>query len=136
MSSLLPVASTINGLLRTRLVAALSISNNQQRGYPAKGTKPLPQNLWDKRHLAELLKDGYTHEPLIVRRLGGRDPDTGRKINQHIGGGVKFDYFVIDFHRRGPNEPDKTYDEKVIEMLLYLYICCFLGFGSSSRCKS
>lgn len=109
--SLLPATFTINGLLRTRLAGALAIS--QQRSYPARGTKPLPRYLWDERHLEELLKDGYTHEPLVVRRLGGRHPDTGRKINQHIGGGVKFDYFVIDFHRRGPTDPDKTYDEKV-----------------------
>ena len=83
------------------------------RCYPARGTKPLPRYLWDERHLAELLKDGYTHEPLRVRRLGGRHPETGRKINQHIGGGVKFDYFVIDYNRRGPNEPNKSYDERV-----------------------
>lgn len=38
---------------------------------------------------------------------------TGRKVNQHIGGGTKFDYFMIDFHRRGPKEPDATYDERV-----------------------
>ncbi|VDK82228.1 unnamed protein product [Onchocerca ochengi] len=40
----------------------------------------------------------------------------GRKVNQHIGGGYKFDYFMIDFHRRGPKEPDATYDERVIEV--------------------
>ncbi|KAI6228288.1 Ribosomal Proteins L2, RNA binding domain protein [Aphelenchoides besseyi] len=87
-----------------------------QRGFPARGTKPRPRNLWDPYHLEELLKDGYTHEPLRVRRLGGRDPDTGRKVNQHIGGGTKFDYFVVDFHRRGPDEPGKTYDERVLEV--------------------
>jgi hypothetical protein len=80
---------------------------------PKKRKPHLPRYLWDQRHLDELLKDGYTHEPLVVRRLGGRHPDTGRKVNQHIGGGYKFDYFVIDFHRRGPTEPDKTYDERV-----------------------
>lgn len=48
-----------------------------------------------------------------------RNPDlssvllSGRKVNQHIGGGVKFDYFIIDYHRRGPTEPGKTYDERV-----------------------
>ena len=50
-------------------------------------------------------------------RLGGRNPDTGRKVNQHIGGGVKFDYFMIDFHRRGPEEAGQTYDERVLEVL-------------------
>lgn len=49
-------------------------------------------------------------------RLGGRDPISGRKINQHIGGGTKFDYFMIDFHRRGPAAPGETYDERVLEV--------------------
>lgn len=63
------------------------------RGLPARGTKPLKQFLWDERHLEKLTNGKYTHRPLRVNRLGGRHPDTGRKINQHIGGGVKFDYF-------------------------------------------
>ena len=83
------------------------------RFYPARGTKPKPRNLWDKRHLEEITNNEYTHIPLRVNRLGGRDPDTGRKVNQHIGGGVKFDYFMVDFHRRGPTVPDETYDERV-----------------------
>ncbi|KAK6044049.1 Ribosomal Proteins L2, RNA binding domain protein [Cooperia oncophora] len=48
--------------------------------------------------------------------LCGRHPETGRKINQHIGGGVKFDYYMIDYHSRGPTEPGKTYDERVLEV--------------------
>lgn len=83
------------------------------RFYPARGTKPKPRLLWDERHIEELTNGEYTHQPLQVRRLGGRDPDTGRKVNQHIGGGVKFDYFMVDFHRRGPNLPNETYNERV-----------------------
>uniref|UniRef100_A0A914PJH4 Ribosomal protein L2 C-terminal domain-containing protein n=1 Tax=Panagrolaimus davidi TaxID=227884 RepID=A0A914PJH4_9BILA len=86
------------------------------RNYPARGTKPKPRHLWDTKHLNELTNGEYTHLPLRVNRLGGRDPETGRKVNQHIGGGVKFDYFMIDFHRRGPNSPDETYDERVLEI--------------------
>uniref|UniRef100_A0A8R1XWA0 Ribosomal_L2_C domain-containing protein n=1 Tax=Onchocerca volvulus TaxID=6282 RepID=A0A8R1XWA0_ONCVO len=87
-----------------------------KRFMPARGSKPLPRYLWDMEDLMEKTKGKYTHEPLILRRLGGRDPETGRKVNQHIGGGYKFDYFMIDFHRRGPKEPDATYDERVIEV--------------------
>ncbi|KAI1715522.1 ribosomal proteins l2, RNA binding domain-containing protein [Ditylenchus destructor] len=76
----------------------------------------LPRYLWDERHLQELTGGEYTIKPLRVRRLGGRNPETGRKVNQHIGGGVNFDYFMIDFHRRGPSEEGKTYDERVIEV--------------------
>ncbi|EFO20323.1 hypothetical protein LOAG_08167 [Loa loa] len=87
-----------------------------KRFMPARGTKPLPRYLWDMDDLKKQTKGKYTHEPLVLHRLGGRDPKTGRKVNQHIGGGVKFDYFMIDFHRRGPKEPDATYDERVIEV--------------------
>ncbi|KHN79848.1 39S ribosomal protein L2, mitochondrial [Toxocara canis] len=87
-----------------------------KRFLPARGTKPLPRYLWDLDDLKKQAGGTYTHKPLTVRRLGGRHPETGRKVNQHIGGGVKFDYFVIDYHRRGPTEPGKTYDERVIEV--------------------
>ncbi|VDK86379.1 unnamed protein product [Litomosoides sigmodontis] len=87
-----------------------------KRFMPARGTKPLPRYLWDMEDLKKQTKGKYTHEPLVLHRLGGRDPETGRKVNQHIGGGTKFDYFMIDFHRRGPKVPDATYDERVIEV--------------------
>ncbi|KAK6009112.1 ribosomal protein L2 domain protein [Ostertagia ostertagi] len=61
-----------------------------KRYLPARGTKPLPRYLWDLEDLKK--KSGG--------QLGGRHPETGRKINQHIGGGVKFDYFMIDYHSR------------------------------------
>uniref|UniRef100_A0AC35UFX8 Ribosomal_L2_C domain-containing protein n=1 Tax=Rhabditophanes sp. KR3021 TaxID=114890 RepID=A0AC35UFX8_9BILA len=85
------------------------------RAYPARGTKPLPQYLWDKEHLKEITNGEYTHKPLRVNKLGGRNPQ-GRKVNQHIGGGTKFDYYMIDFHRRGPTEAGETYEERVLEI--------------------
>ncbi|XGW27122.1 hypothetical protein V3C99_007602 [Haemonchus contortus] len=87
-----------------------------KRFLPARGTKPLPRYLWDLEDLKKKSGGGYTHEPLRINRLGGRHPETGRKINQHIGGGTKFDYFMIDYHSRGPTEPGKTYDERVLEV--------------------
>ncbi|CAO4375593.1 unnamed protein product [Caenorhabditis nigoni] len=86
------------------------------RNLPARGTKPLPRHLWDMADLEEKSGGRYTHKPLRINRLGGRDPETGRKVNQHIGGGVKFDYFMIDFHRRGPTAQGATYDERVLEV--------------------
>lgn len=35
------------------------------------------------------------------------------QVNLHIGGGVKFDYFMVDVHRHGPTVPNETYDERV-----------------------
>uniref|UniRef100_A0A0N5A7Z4 Ribosomal_L2_C domain-containing protein n=1 Tax=Syphacia muris TaxID=451379 RepID=A0A0N5A7Z4_9BILA len=89
-----------------------------KRYLPAYAPKPenKPRYLWDERDLIRQTGGKYTHEPLRVKRLGGRNPETGRKVNQHIGGGVKFDYYMIDFHRRGPTEEGKTYDERVIEV--------------------
>lgn len=79
-------------LSKNKILTSLIISC---RGLPARGTKPLKRYLWDQKHLKELTNDEYTSEPLRVNRLGGRHPKTGRKINQHIGGGVKFDYFSL-----------------------------------------
>uniref|UniRef100_A0A1I7S3I2 Ribosomal_L2_C domain-containing protein n=1 Tax=Bursaphelenchus xylophilus TaxID=6326 RepID=A0A1I7S3I2_BURXY len=108
---------SLNRLLATRrFLTPLKPWAAAIRGFPARGTKPLPRLLWDERDLKEITNNEYTPDPLRVRRLGGRDPETGRKVNQHIGGGVKFDYFMIDEHRRGPNEPGKTYDERVLEV--------------------
>ncbi|KAI3422654.1 hypothetical protein GPALN_013152 [Globodera pallida] len=36
-----------------------------------------------------------------------------KKMNMDVGGGVKFDYFMLDLHPRGPTEPDQS--ERVIE---------------------
>ncbi|KAK6751839.1 hypothetical protein RB195_003332 [Necator americanus] len=87
-----------------------------KRFFPARGTKPLPRYLWDMEDLQKKTDGKYTHQPLRINRLGGRHPETGRKVNQHIGGGVKFDYFMVDYHRRGPTEAGETYDERVLEV--------------------
>ncbi|VDD86466.1 unnamed protein product [Enterobius vermicularis] len=99
-------------------ISSPSTSICSKRFLPAYAPKPVnkPRYLWDERDLVKKTGGKYTHEPLRINRLGGRDPETGRKVNQHIGGGVKFDYYMIDFHRRGPNEEGKTYDERVIEV--------------------
>uniref|UniRef100_A0A1I7UZ36 glucuronosyltransferase n=1 Tax=Caenorhabditis tropicalis TaxID=1561998 RepID=A0A1I7UZ36_9PELO len=101
------------GALRLACSSKVLIS---ARNLPARGTKPLPRHLWDMADLEEKSGGQLTHKPLRINRLGGRDPETGRKVNQHIGGGVKFDYFMIDFHRRGPTEAGATYDERVLEV--------------------
>jgi len=57
----------------------------------------------------------YTHKPLRIPRLGGRDPETGHKVNQHVGGGIKWDYFLVDKFRYGPTD-GSFYEEKVLEI--------------------
>lgn len=64
--AMISVLSSISvNLLRPRL-AALTVSGQCFLSKNAKKKKKtgLPQYLWDERHLQELLKDGYTHEPL------------------------------------------------------------------------
>ncbi|CAD5219590.1 unnamed protein product [Bursaphelenchus okinawaensis] len=108
---------SLNRLLSTRkFLSVTPLAVSSTRGFPARGTKPLPRYLWDERDLEAKTGGEYTPEPLRIKRLGGRNPETGRKVNQHIGGGTKFDYFMIDEHRRGPTEAGKTYDERVLEV--------------------
>ncbi|KAL7071852.1 hypothetical protein ACQ4LE_008518 [Meloidogyne hapla] len=97
------------------LLTPTTILAESRRG-PARGTKPKKRLFFDFNHLEEITKGDYTIKPLKVHRMGGRDPETRRKYNIHIGGGVKFDYFMIELHRRGPIVPDETYDERVIEV--------------------
>lgn len=53
------------------------LSTLAKRFIPARGTKPLPRYLWDMEDLKKQTKGKYTHEPLVLHRLGGRDPKTG-----------------------------------------------------------
>lgn len=117
----------LRSALRLSHLSPCDLFSLAKRSLPARGTKPLPRYLWDMEDLKEKTGGKYTHEPLILHRLGGRDPKTGRKVNQHIGGGTKFDYFMIDFHRRGPNEPNTTYDERVIEVRRDPNRTCFIA---------
>lgn len=80
------VASCGGYALRSRLASSLILSTElngplgplgAKRHLPKRGTKPLPQYLWDEKHLEELTGGQYTHKPLRVNRLGGRDPETG-----------------------------------------------------------
>lgn len=60
--------------------------------------------------------DEYTVKPLEVKNLGGRDPKTGRKVVNGIGGGIKHKYHWIEWTRSGPTEgPPKV--EKVLKII-------------------
>uniref|UniRef100_T1IUW4 Uncharacterized protein n=1 Tax=Strigamia maritima TaxID=126957 RepID=T1IUW4_STRMM len=50
------------------------------------------------------LPEKYTPEPLPVRKLGGRDPKTGRVVVKTVGGGMKFQFTMVDYRR--PGKPD------------------------------
>uniref|UniRef100_A0A914H975 Ribosomal protein L2 C-terminal domain-containing protein n=1 Tax=Globodera rostochiensis TaxID=31243 RepID=A0A914H975_GLORO len=96
--------------------AAAGVQRQSRRwGYP-RGTKFRPRLFFDFNHLKEVTGGQYTEQPLQINRLGGRCPVEKKKMNMHVGGGVKFDYFMLDLHPRGPTEPDQWYDERVIEV--------------------
>lgn len=67
------------------------------------------------RRIVQFPKE-YTVEPLKVTNLGGRDPKTGRKVVNGIGGGIKHKYHWIEWKRQGPKEgPPKV--EKVLKII-------------------
>lgn len=70
------------------------------------------------RYRVNYPEDGkYTIEPLSVRKLGGRDPVTGRKIIQMVGGGSKQKFRWVDWKRLPDDWPrDKDYVERVLEI--------------------
>ncbi|VDP08940.1 unnamed protein product [Soboliphyme baturini] len=96
--------------LAIRLCAPSQVSYVSRRFLPKR--KPLPQYKYDYSVLDDR---PYTHKPLYLPRLGGRDPATGRKVNQHVGGGYKFEFTWISFDRVGPTD-GTFYDERVLEV--------------------
>lgn len=67
----------VGSALRCVHLSPHALSMLAKRYMPARGTKPLPRYLWDMDDLKNQTKGKYTHEPLILHRLGGRDPQTG-----------------------------------------------------------
>lgn len=57
----------------------------------------------------------YTTEKLPIRKLGGRDPVTGRVVVRTIGGGMKRYFRWID-HKRLPNEDGTKLEERVYQV--------------------
>lgn len=60
--------------------------------------------------------DEYTVQPLRVTNLGGRDPKTGRKVCEGIGGGIKHKYHWIKWLRDGPDQGPPQ-EEKVLRIM-------------------
>lgn len=60
-------------------ISSPSTSICSKRFLPAYAPKPVnkPRYLWDERDLVKKTGGKYTHEPLRINRLGGRDPETG-----------------------------------------------------------
>ncbi|EEB19770.1 50S ribosomal protein L2, putative [Pediculus humanus corporis] len=69
----------------------------------------------------------YTIEPLDVTHLGGRDPVTGRKVCEGIGGGIKHKYHWIKWMRDGPSDDVPPQEEKVIKIFRSPYRTAFVA---------
>ena len=71
------------------------------------------------RHIIHYPENGrYTIVPLKVTKLGGRDPETGRKVIGRVGGGHKQKHRWIDL-RRWPQHMDPEGPD-LVERVLYL----------------
>jgi len=57
----------------------------------------------------------YTTEPLRIKKLAGRHPETGRVVVRTIGGGTQKWAYWIDYVRDGP-ESGPPFEEKVYEL--------------------
>lgn len=69
--------TSLGSALRCVRLTPHVLSMLARRFMPARGSKPLPRYLWDVDDLIRQTKGEYTHEPLVLHRLGGRDPKTG-----------------------------------------------------------
>jgi len=98
------------------------------RDYPVGPHKTLPPGqkyegrigpIKNYRHIIHYPEDGrYTIKPLQVTKLGGRDPETGRKVIGRVGGGSKQKHRWIDF-RRWPQHMDPEGPD-LVERVLYV----------------
>jgi len=98
------------------------------RDYPVGPHKTLPPNqkydgrqgpVKNYRHIIHYPEDGrYTIRPLQVTKLGGRDPETGRKVIGRVGGGSKQKHRWVDM-RRWPKDMDPEGPD-LVERVLYL----------------
>jgi len=71
-----------------------------------------PKSYWRRVIYPE---DGkYTTKPLRIRKLGGRDPETGRKVVSGVGGGQKQLYRWVLYDRY--NKEDKPTVERVFKV--------------------
>lgn len=68
-------------LIATVPAAAHLCCVESKRHYPARGTKPKTRWFFDFKHLDEITEGKYTHRPLQINRLGGRNPETGHKVS-------------------------------------------------------
>ena len=73
------VSTNIFNIYQPLLLPATLLAGSQ-RGFPARGTKPKKRLFFDFKHLKEITDDNYTIKPLKIRRMGGRDPETGRRV--------------------------------------------------------
>lgn len=87
------------------------------RGYP----RPLMETVQRPEPmkygwLPILPEDGvYTTKKLPIRKLGGRDPETGQVVVRTIGGGMKRWFRWID-HKRQPKEDGSKLEERVYQV--------------------
>ena len=96
--------------------------------------KPYPEP-FKYRYQEILPPDGrYTTKPMYIRKLGGRDPETGRVVVRTIGGGNKKNFRWVDFTRHAPE--GQTIEEKVYHIRydpIHTYLLALVANGGYRR---
>ncbi|CAG2175334.1 unnamed protein product, partial [Oppiella nova] len=129
MSALKPLLSmSLSGIRDTSellrpLVAIHQMSVRWKPCYPrirGPPRPPLPGKKVPEPHKYNWLPiyplDGkYTISPLKIRKLAGRDPETGRVVVKTLGGGNKKYFRWIDY-KKTPNEDGSVVEEKVFSV--------------------
>lgn len=68
------------------------------------------------RAYVEKMPEEYTIEPILTKRTGGYDIETGAKLFRRVGGGLPVYWHFIDFKRIGPTSGAPLV-EKVIDII-------------------
>lgn len=68
------------------------------------------------RSYVEKTPEAYTIEPILTRRTGGYDIETGAKLFKRVGGGLPVYWYFVDFKRVGP-KTGAPLVEKVIDII-------------------
>lgn len=101
---------------------------------PPHPLKPTPE-AFKYRYQEMLPLDGrYTTKPMKIRKLGGRDPETGRVVVRTIGGGNKKLFRWVDFTRHAPE--GQTVEEKVYHIRydpIHTYLIALVANGGHRR---
>ncbi|XP_022665680.1 39S ribosomal protein L2, mitochondrial-like [Varroa jacobsoni] len=109
-----PLYPMNNQILLKQVRTKTMKASRRIRGYPRPLVKGIVRPEPNKYGYRLIKPQEYTTEPVRLKKLGGRDPETGRVVVRTIGGGYQRFAHWVDFMRDGPTEG--FLEEKVYEI--------------------